>query len=144
MRIEAGPFDKVLEMIRNLVSKLQQEAVAESERHGVCEGMKAEQKLDVEDKTTQKEDLANQKATLEATVAQLTEEIATLNNELSMLTQDKGVATKQRAADKAENAKQVKEAKEGQKALNDAIQVLESFYSGSAAHAADNDTVAED
>jgi Arc/MetJ-type ribon-helix-helix transcriptional regulator len=144
MRIQAGPFDKVLEMIRNLVSKLQAEAVAEAERHGVCEAMKAEQKLDVEDKTEQKEDLANQKASLESKIAQLTEEIATLNNELSILTQDKGEATKQRAADKAENAKQIKEAKEGQAALNDAIQVLESFYSGSAAHAAENETVAED
>lgn len=144
MRIQAGPFDKVLEMIRNLVSKLQAEAVAEAERHGVCQAMKAEQKLDVEDKTEQKEDLANQKASLESKIAKLTEEIATLNNELNILTQDKGVATKKRAEDKAENAKQIKEAKEGQQALNDAIQVLESFYAGADAHATDNATVAED
>lgn len=144
MRIQAGPFDKVLEMIRNLVSKLQAEAVAEAERHGECEAMKAEQKLDVEDKTEQKEDLANQKAALEAKIAQLTEEIVTLNGELNILTQDKSAATKQRAADQAENVKQIKEAKEGQAALNSAIQVLEQFYAGSAAHAAENETVAED
>lgn len=144
MRIQAGPFDKVLEMIRNLVSKLQAEAVSEAERHGECQAMKAEQKLDVEDKTEQKEDLANQKASLESRVAQLSEEIATLNSELSILTQDKGEATKQRAADKAENAKQVKEAKEGQQALNDAMQVLQSFYAGSQAHAAENENLAED
>jgi len=144
MRIQAGPFDKVLEMIRNLVSKLQAEHVAEAERHGACQAMKAEQKLDVEDKTEQKEDTANQKASLESTIASLTEEIATLNGELNFLAQDKGTATKQRAADKAENAKQVKEAKEGQAALNNAIQVLESFYAGAAAHASDNETVAED
>lgn len=144
MRIQAGPFDKVLEMIRNLVSKLQAEHVAEAERHGACQAMKAEQKLDVEDKTEQKEDLANQKASLESRIASLTEEIATLNNELNILSQDKGAATKKRAEDKAENAKQIKEAKEGQAALNNAIQVLESFYAGAAAHASENETVAED
>lgn len=145
MRMQtAGPFDKVLEMIRTLVSKLQKEAVAEAERHGECEAMKAEQKLDVEDKTEQKEDLANQKASLESKIAQLTEDIATLNNELNILTQDKGAATKQRAEDKAENAKQIKEAKEAQAALNQAIEVLESFYAGAATHASDNENVADE
>jgi hypothetical protein len=106
--------------------------------------MKAEQKLDVEDKTESKDDLANQKASLESKIAQLTEEIATLNNELNILTQDKGAATKQRGEDKAENAKQIKEAKEGQAALNQAITVLEDFYAGASAHASENETVAED
>jgi len=60
------------------------------------------------------------------------------------LTQDKGAATKQRAEDKAENAKQIKEAKEAQAALNQAIEVLESFYAGAATHASDNENVADE
>lgn len=53
VRIQASPFKKVLEMIRNLISNLQAEVVREADRHGQCEARKAEQKLDVEDKSDQ-------------------------------------------------------------------------------------------
>lgn len=136
MRVQASPFKKVLKMIRDMVSKLQEQAVKEAEAHGWCEAKKAETKIDLEDKQKQQADLTTEKESLTAKRDQLTTDISELAKEIANLSRDRGAATQQRQANKAENTRVIEESVEGQKAVTSAVQVLNEFYAKGAEHAA--------
>lgn len=134
VRVHASPFKKVLKMIRDMVSKLQEQAVKEAEAHGWCEAKKAETSIDLEDKQGSQTKLMIEQESLTAHRDQLTTEVSNLEKEIANLSRDRGVATKERAANKAENTKVIAESIEGQKAVAQAVQVLNEFYSKGAEH----------
>jgi hypothetical protein len=135
-----GPFDKVLVMIRNLVSKLSDEAVAEAAAHGQCEADKATGKLDVEDKQNQFDEISAEKEALDAKKARLEETVAKLSAELANLSRDKAAATQLRQKNHKENTFAIKEAKEAQVAVANAIAVLKDFYAAAATSAAEDES----
>jgi len=134
-----SPFDKVLVMIRNLVSKLSDQAVAEAAAHGQCEADKATGKMDVEDKTNQYDEISAEKEALEAKQSKLQDAIEKLTNELANLSRDKATATETRQKNHKENTFAIKEAKEAQVAVANAIAVLKDFYAAAAESAAEDE-----
>jgi len=134
-----SPFDKVLVMIRNLVSKLSDQAVAEAAAHGQCEADKATGKMDVEDKTNQYDEISAEKEALEAKQGKLQDAIEKLTNELANLSRDKATATETRQKNHKENTFAIKEAKEAQVAVANAIAVLKDFYAAAAESAAEDE-----
>lgn len=134
-----SPFDKVLVMIRNLVSKLSDQAVAEAAAHGQCEADKATGKMDVEDKTNQYDEISAEKEGLEAKQNKLQEAIAKLTSELANLSRDKATATETRQKNHKANTFAIKEAKEAQVAVANAIAVLKDFYAAAAESAAEDE-----
>jgi hypothetical protein len=134
-----GPFDKVLVMIRNLVSKLSDQAVAEAAAHGQCEADKATGKLDVEDKQNQYDEISAEKEGLDAKKARLEEDVAKLSDQLANLSRDKTAATQLRQKNHKENTFAIKEAKEAQVAVANAIAVLKEFYAAGSASAEEDE-----
>lgn len=124
----ADPFKKVKKMIREMISKLMQEATAEQEHHGWCQAELGANKITREDKTATAEELTATKEGLEADIATLTEEIATLSAEVTELSKDRAEATKVRNESNAQNTQVIKEAKEAQVAVTEALTVLKEFY----------------
>lgn len=105
LRVSASPFKKVLKMIRDMISTLNEQAVKEAEAHGWCEAKKAETKIDLEDKTKQQSKLTSESESLTAKKEKLTTEISNLGKEIANLSRDRGEATKTRATNKADNTK---------------------------------------
>lgn len=131
IRISDSPFTKVLGMIRDLISSLQAEAVAEAEAHGKCEARKAELSIEKESLEKSVSELTNQKDGLEAKTAMLSNEVATLTKKLNNLNRDRSEAVKTRAANKKENERVIAESKAAQEAVSKAMEVLERVRSPS-------------
>lgn len=139
LRIQAAPFKKVLKMIRDMISRLQEQSVKEAEAHGWCQAKKAETKIEVEDKSSTQSQLSTEKESLTAKVSKLTTEIEDLAKEIAFLSQDRGAATKLRAENKAENQRVIAESVSGQEAVAKAVGVLRDFYASGAEHVSGDD-----
>jgi len=126
--IQADHFAKVKKLIQELIERLLQEAANESNQKGFCDKAiaDAEQKRDyaVDEIATLNAEMAR----LEAEIAKLNEELEILAKEIAELKAARDKATKLRAAEKAENAATVEEAKFGLEAIKMAIDILSKFY----------------
>lgn len=123
-----GPFDKIINMIEDLLTRLEEEKAAEATHHAWCQEelkatkedmTKAQQAFD--NKKTEKEDLEGQKTATEEDQAELNDQIASLTKELAE-------ATASRNAEKAENEEVIADAKASQEALSMALDKLNEFY----------------
>merc|ERR1719321_2158697 len=117
-RVEENPFGKVKKMIKDLISKLVQEATEEAEHKGWC---------DTELTTNQQ---TRDKKTEE--VAQLTQEVEELTAAVAELDAAMAKATADREASKEKNAETIKDAKEAQAAVEAAMAILKEFYAKAA------------
>jgi len=130
--IQADHFAKVKKLIQELIERLLQEAANESNQKGFCDKATAdaEQKRDyaVEEIATLNAEMAR----LEAEIAKLNEELEILREEIAELKAARDKATKLRAAEKAENAATVEEAKFGLDAIKMAMDILQKFYATAA------------
>jgi DNA repair exonuclease SbcCD ATPase subunit len=123
-----GPFDAVNNMIEKMIFRLMDEQKKEDEHKNWCdeEIKKTEtMKADKEDK------IAELKAEIElqtAKVATLTNEIAEAEKMIADIKTFMTEATEIRTIGKKENALAVKDSKDAQKSLTNAIAVLEAFY----------------
>jgi len=100
VRVEADPFKKVKKMIKDLITKLMEQAQEEAAHKGWCDA---------------------ELATNEQTRNEKTEAVAELDAAMAK-------ATKLREAEKAKNAETIKDAQEAQKAVTQALGVLKDFY----------------
>merc|ERR1719393_818020 len=78
VRVSADPFKKVRKMIRDLITKLEEEAAAEAEQKGWCDDELSTNEQTRKEKTEAVETLHAEIDELEASVAKLTEEIQEL------------------------------------------------------------------
>merc|ERR1719421_1887226 len=134
MKVQADPFVKIKALIQELIERLLQEEADEADKKGWCDKeIAAAQKdrdyrlRDVEELHGDLESLNARHGTLAATKAKLEEEIAAL-------TADLATQTANRAEEKAENEQTVKDAEEGEAAVDQAIDILGHFegaYTGS-------------
>merc|ERR1719171_2642415 len=117
-------------MIKDLIVKLMEEANAEADKKGFCDAELATNKQTREIKTAEVEELTAgvEKATAES--AQLATEIAALSDAITELKRLQAEATQIRGEEKEKNAAVVADSKEGQAAVEKAIQVLKEFYEG--------------
>merc|ERR1719453_2745821 len=127
-RVSADPFKKVKKMIREMVSKLMQEATAETEHHGWCQAELAENKITRDTKTASVEELSATLEQLTAEIAKLTEEVADLSADVAALSKDRAEATDVREAENKKNVATIADSKAAQEAVSNALAILQEFY----------------
>lgn len=128
LRVLADPFKKVRKMIKEMVTKLQEEAAEEADQKGFCDKELATNEATRKEKTELIEGLYAEIDELKATIAQLTEEMTELQSAVAALDAAVAQATKIREAEKAKNTKTISDAMEAQDAVAQALTVLKEFY----------------
>jgi len=131
-QMAGNPFDKVIGMIKGLLSKLKEEAAAEAEHKAWCDGQLKANKLKREKKTTKVNKLTATVDALTETIARMGEKIATLSQQQAELTKAMAEATAQRQAEKATNSDTMKDAAAGEDAIKQALVILREFYASQA------------
>jgi len=121
-------FAKVRSMIEDLIAMLEQQALDEADQKSFCDEQMAaaiasrdEEKVAIEgaEATIAKEEVKLKELKLD--IAELSKEIAELNKALNE-------ATELRAAEKAANEKTLADAEAGKTAVEEATEVLKTFY----------------
>merc|ERR1712054_210881 len=128
VRAEADPFKKVKKMIKDLITRLMEEANEEAEHKGWCDTELSTNEQTRKEKTEAVETLHAEIDQLQASIAKLTEEIAELTQAVAAIDAAVAKATKIREEEKAKNAETIKDAKEAQVAVEQALAVLKEFY----------------
>jgi len=122
------PFVKVKKMIKDLIVRLMEEANEEAEHKGWCDTELTTNEQTRKEKTEAVETLMAEVDELEASIQKLTEEIAALNKAIADLDAAMAEATKIRQEEHATNTQTIKDAKDGQAAVAQALVVLKEFY----------------
>merc|ERR1719321_2081663 len=124
----AGPFDSINQMIQKMIFRLMAEQKDEDDHKNWCD-MELEKSTESrDDKAEKKEELIDKIKEAKAKVIELTEEVVTLEEEVATIIAEIKEATGIRETDKAENMATIKDAKDAQEAIAQAIAVLEDFY----------------
>merc|ERR1712232_715963 len=132
-RVAGGdPFKKVKKLITDLISKLVQEATAETEHKGWCDTELTTNKQTRDWKTESVNQLTTEIEDLTAEIAQLTQDIADLVAGIKDLEAAMAKATEERGQSKATNEQTIRDAQEAQAAVEQALAVLKDFYAKSA------------
>jgi chromosome segregation ATPase len=129
VQIAESPFAKVIQMIKELIARLEEEAEAEASHKAWCD--------DELHKNKKKRDLkSSEVSVLKAKMEQLDAEIKTLAGQIAVLAKEQQElsvamqeATKTREVEKEENEATIKDAKEALVAVDAALAVLKEFYS---------------
>jgi len=128
VRVAADPLAKVKTMIEQLVVKLNEQGKAEATKQAWCETELSTTKQTQDTKSDGVESLTAEMDQLKASIAKLGDETTTLATELSELEAAMTKAADLRTKEKEKNAVTIKEAKEAQEAVAQALQVLKEFY----------------
>jgi len=132
-QIEAGGhFDKIIQMIKDMITKLTEEAAEEAEHKAWCDGELHANKQTRDAKNEAVDQLTALSEQLSAEIAKLGQDIADLTAAISELDKSIQEATSQRQQEKAENTQAVADAKEAAAAVKQAIGVLKDFYAKAA------------
>jgi len=131
-RVASDPFTKVKKMIKGLISKLMEEATAETEHKGWCDTELTTNQQTRKKKTEEVNTLNSDIEDLTATIAQLSQDNAELTVSLKDLAAAMSKATSERSESKAENTQTIADAKSAQTAVEEAMAVLKDFYAKSA------------
>merc|ERR1719272_414385 len=115
-------------MIKDLITKLLEEANEEAAHKGWCDAELMTNEQTRKEKTSAVESLTAEIDELQASIAKLTEQIGQLTQAVAELDAAVAKATKLREEEKAKNAETVSDAKEAQKAVDQALGVLKDFY----------------
>merc|ERR1719217_446008 len=131
-KVADDPFKKVKKMIKDLIYKLMEEARQEAEHKGWCDTELTTNKQTRDKKTADVESLKAEIEELTADIAQLTQDISDLQAAVKELDEAMAKATEDRQASKEKNQATIKEAKEAQEAVDQALAVLKDFYAKAA------------
>jgi len=130
--MEAGPFDKIIGMIKDMIAKLTATAGEEADHKEFCDEELNSNKMTRDSKTADVNSLTATKERLEAAIAKLTEERSSLADAVSELDAAMSEATSIRQKESNENTAAIKDAKAAQEAVKAALSVLEGFYAKAA------------
>jgi len=125
---------KILNMIRDMITKLEEEGAAEAGKNGQCMQMMTQNKADIDEATAEQEKSKVEMEKLTAEIGENTALIKKLNFEQAESKKMMAEATKVRAESKKAHEDAIAEAQAGADACGKAITVLEEFY-GKAADA---------
>jgi len=131
-KAEDDPFKKVKKMIKDLVYKLMEEAREEAEHKGWCDTELTTNKQTRDKKSADIESLKAEIEELTAEIAKLTQDISDLQAAVKELDEAMAKATEDRTASKEKNQATIKDAKEAQEAVAQALAVLKDFYAKAA------------
>merc|ERR1719316_1620472 len=124
----SDPFVKVKKMIREMITKLMEEANEEASHKAFCDTEMGTNKQTRDKKTAQSEELNADIEELTADISKLASEITELSNELAALDAAVEEATSQRFAEKEKNTATISDAKAGAAAVAQALAILKDFY----------------
>merc|ERR1719331_2978782 len=130
--MEAGSFDKIIGMIKDMIAKLTATAGEEADHKEFCDGELKENKMTRDSKTSDVNSMTATKERLSAEIAKITEERAALSDAVAELDAAMAEATSIRQKESNENTDAIKDAKEAQEAVKAALGVLEGFYAKAA------------
>jgi len=130
--VAEDPFTKVKKLIKDLISQLMEEGTAEVEHKGWCDTELSTNKVTRDAKTADVNSLSSQIEDLTAEIMQLTQDLADLAKGVQELGDAMASATKDRLASKAANEQTIKDAKEAQVAVQQAMAVVKEYYAKSA------------
>merc|ERR1719252_353967 len=115
-------------MIKGLIQKLEEEAQAEAGHKAWCDKELHDNKKKKDEKTSEVEELTAAKEKLEGEIAALAKDLEDLAAAQAALAKAMKEATEVREKEKAENEVTIKDAKEAQAAVDQALVVLKDFY----------------
>jgi len=127
-RVDSDPFKKVKKLIKDLITRLLEEANEEAEHKAFCDAELATNEATRKEKTEAVELLTAEIDKLEASIAKLTEDIGELTQAVAELDAAVAKATKLREEEKAKNTETISGSKEAQTAVAQALSVLKDFY----------------
>jgi len=130
------PFKKVKKMIKDLITRLMEQANDEAEHKGWCNTEMSTNEQTRKEKTESVETLHAEIDQLQASIAKLTEDMHQLTQDVAELDAAMAKATPLRSSEKHANAETVKDCQEAQTAVAQAITVLKEFYEKAAEHTA--------
>merc|ERR1719230_1640775 len=135
VRVADDPFGKVTKMIKDMITKLMEEATEEAEHKGFCDTELTTNKQTRDAKSEEAEELTAESEKLTADIALLSEEITTLGEQIAAIDAMMAKATAMREDEKAKNKATIDDSKVAQAATQQAMAVLKEFYDkmGSAA-----------
>jgi len=128
VRVRADPIAKVKEMIQDLITKLNEQNDKAAEKKAECDLQLTENKATREEKTDGVDTLKSEIDQLSAAITKLGEDSVTLTKEISELDSAMKTATELRMKEKEKNVVTIKDAKEAQVAVAQALSVLNEFY----------------
>lgn len=127
----AGPFDKVNDMIQKMIFRLMSEQTDEDKHKAWCDLELEKTKTSESDKSDKIKELDAKVAEVNAKVQKLTDDITDADKMVSDITTFMQEATEIRSTGKQENTLAIKDAKQAQTAIANAVSVLEDFYKSS-------------
>jgi peptidoglycan hydrolase CwlO-like protein len=127
-RVSNDPFEKVKQLIQNLIERLLSETNSEAKKEHFCREALAKAEKDRDYRLEDAKKANVELAGLESKKDELEEEIATLTADLSDLNTTLVEATAQRKEDHENNMETIAEAKGGLDAVTEAIVILKTFY----------------
>jgi len=128
VRVADDPFKKVKKMIKDLITRLLEEANEEAEHKGWCDTELSTNEQTRKEKTEAVETLHAEIDELQASIAKLTEQITELTEAVAALDAAVAKATALREEEKAKNTETIKDSQEAQTAVAQALTVLKEFY----------------
>jgi hypothetical protein len=130
--IAKNPFAKVIEMIKDLLAKLKEEAAAEADHKAWCDKELNKNKLKRERKTSQVSTLTAEVDNVASSIQSMAAEIAELSKEQAELAKAMAESTEWRGKEKTKNLATIKDAQEARAAVKQALVILKDFYSSQA------------
>jgi hypothetical protein len=127
-----GHFDKVKQMIVDMIEKLTASAAEEADHKEWCDTELKSNKQTRDEKTNEVNRLTARSDQLNAQMAQLTTELEELADGISTLSKTLSEATDARETEKAENEKAIADAQAAIPAVRKALTVLKDFYAKAA------------
>jgi len=132
LKVKVDHFEKVRALIADLIARLQDQKESEAKQKQWCDEQleASHKKQDTAEANIQQE--SSTIDTEKANVSSLTRSIEQLQNEISEAVKAKAEAQSIRDQEKTDNKLTVDDAKEGAEAVENAIEILKSFYEGAA------------
>jgi len=131
-RAAADPFNKVKKMIKDLMTRLEQQQNEEATHKSWCDTELKENGAVRASKTASVDDMKSEIDELSASVAKAGAEIVILHKQIVDLDANMAKETSIRQKDKADNMDTIKDAKDAQAAVEKAVLVLKEFYAAAA------------
>merc|ERR1719240_1582860 len=131
-RAAQDPFGKVNKMIRDMITKLTNEANEEAEHKGFCDQELSANQATRDEKSEAIDELNANIEELSATINKLNNEIAELNDGVNALNKAAEEATALRDTERVKNEQTVVDAKAAIEAVTQATAVLKDFYAQAA------------
>jgi hypothetical protein len=132
VKVREDPFVKVKTLIQDLIERLLQQEADEANHKGWCD---TEISKTLKDRDYRLRDVAELHGSLEGLNARhgvLVEQITDLTSEIEILTGDLANQTALRSDEKSEHETTIADAKEGETAIKEAIDILSHFYGAAA------------